>query len=214
MSEIFGFTFGGESSRFLCFRKHVNSMNDVQLKKLPFFCWECLTIFFKQTTLDIVIKDQNSMDTLLKYLIHEINTVDGTRDSATDVKEECYKIKLKKFKDRNSKNRKVEVRKLVEKIVINRTMFAYRLMRIRMKISFYCLLKRKTVSELVMTTILNTHSFFCPNAQDCYEFIQKEVKIHEFSSTKDSLTLVMKLSHFLTGLKYNPEKDWKMHLGC
>lgn len=80
-------------------------MSDLELCRLPFFCWEILTINFKHTTLDIVIKDQNTMDVLLKFLIHELNTIDGTRDSAQKIKEELFERNLKKFSGADTKSR-------------------------------------------------------------------------------------------------------------
>jgi len=47
ISDIEGIIYGGLSSRFWIFRKHINSM-DRKLteneKNFPFFPWECLTI--------------------------------------------------------------------------------------------------------------------------------------------------------------------------
>jgi len=44
ISDIIGFVYGGFSSRFWMFRKHIMSMTDSDLQSLPFYCWECLTI--------------------------------------------------------------------------------------------------------------------------------------------------------------------------
>lgn len=47
ISEIQGFIYGGITSRFWIFRKHILSMDkkdSMEDKNFPFFPWECITI--------------------------------------------------------------------------------------------------------------------------------------------------------------------------
>ena len=57
ISDIEGFIYGPNSSRFWMLRKHINSV-DVQPSvplKLPFYAWECLTLQLKHRDIDLVI---------------------------------------------------------------------------------------------------------------------------------------------------------------
>ena len=58
-----------------------NSCKEKIDELMPFFAWQCLTIQFKCRDLDIVVKDELQMEILLKFLIMEINTFDGNRNS-------------------------------------------------------------------------------------------------------------------------------------
>ena len=69
ISEIKGFTFGGFSSRFWMTRKHINSMDRENLKAVPFYCWECLSLELKYRALDLVIRDEFQMMLLLDFLV-------------------------------------------------------------------------------------------------------------------------------------------------
>lgn len=44
ISQIKSFRYGGFSSRFWMLRKHINSLPNEELDKLPFFSWECITL--------------------------------------------------------------------------------------------------------------------------------------------------------------------------
>ena len=50
-------------------------------KAIPFLSWQCITLQLKHRDVDLVIKNQKEMDYLLKFLIYEINTINGKRDS-------------------------------------------------------------------------------------------------------------------------------------
>lgn len=84
ITDIQSFTFGGFSSRFWLLRKHINSMEHQKLLDLPFYCWECITISTKERDIDLIIKNQKDMQTLLEFLIISIKTCDGRRGSATE----------------------------------------------------------------------------------------------------------------------------------
>ena len=44
LDEIQGIIFGGTNSRFWMLRKHINTIPQEQLKKIPFYCWNCITL--------------------------------------------------------------------------------------------------------------------------------------------------------------------------
>ena len=69
--------FGGLSSRFWMLRKHINLMEKDELDNLPFYSWNCLTICLPQKDVDLVIKDEQDMERLIKFLVYQIKTVDG-----------------------------------------------------------------------------------------------------------------------------------------
>lgn len=82
IDSIKGFIFGGTSSRFWLLRKHFNLMKLEELREVPFFSWECITLKLKDRDVDLVIRDDQQMNKLLKFLIHKLRTVDGTSGSA------------------------------------------------------------------------------------------------------------------------------------
>lgn len=95
ISDIQGIIFGGFSSRFWIYRKHLCCldydilMKDTKKKKfrggkteLPFYAWQCITLELGERQVDLVIKDQNSMDLLVRFLVYSLNTMDCRRDSA------------------------------------------------------------------------------------------------------------------------------------
>jgi len=45
--------------------------------KIPFYAWQCITLQFKNRYVDLVIKNDASMNRLLRFLIMSINTMDG-----------------------------------------------------------------------------------------------------------------------------------------
>ena len=62
-------------------RKHFNSMSKEDLKYMPFYSWQCLTLRYSHRDVDLVITRQEDMEALLKFLIHKMRTLDGTRGS-------------------------------------------------------------------------------------------------------------------------------------
>lgn len=82
VADIKSFTYGGFSSRFWILRKHINSLDVLYLKDLPFYCWECITIHTSDRELNLVIKDQEEMQALVEFLIINLQTKDGFRGTA------------------------------------------------------------------------------------------------------------------------------------
>ena len=87
VSNIESFTFGGLTSRFWIMRKHFMTMSQEQLKNLPFYSWQCLTLSLGEREVDIVIQDEKQMNYFLRFLIQSLCTVDGKRGSAKKILE-------------------------------------------------------------------------------------------------------------------------------
>jgi hypothetical protein len=74
-------------------------MLDTQdLQKLPFYSWECLTIQLESRDINFVVKDAQHMDLLLKFLILNLKTSDGEKDSALPLIEKLGEVEVDKYK--------------------------------------------------------------------------------------------------------------------
>lgn len=91
VSEIKDFIYGGMSSRFWMLRKHFNSLSLRELKSVPFYSWQCITLILEHRDVDLVITSTKDMELLLKFLIHSLYTIDGSRGSATALLEALQK---------------------------------------------------------------------------------------------------------------------------
>jgi len=52
---------------------------------VPFHNWDCLSFQLSHREVDVVIKDRHQMDRLLKFLIHNLRTLDGEKGTANDL---------------------------------------------------------------------------------------------------------------------------------
>ena len=52
------------------------------IKNLPFFCWQCITLSTNERDINLVIKNHKDMRYFLEFLIISMKTVDGMRNSA------------------------------------------------------------------------------------------------------------------------------------
>lgn len=98
ISDIQGIIFGGFSSRFWIFRKHINALTKSDKNSVPFYAWECVTLVLKDREIDLVIPNEERMNQFLKLLVYKMQTLDGTKDSAVKLKNELLKQKIKKYK--------------------------------------------------------------------------------------------------------------------
>lgn len=161
-SEIEGIIFGGMSSRFWMLRKHINSLDSESLKKLPFYSWNCITLQLKRRDIDLVIKDDASMELFLKFLIYQLKTMDGSRGSATQLLNLMNKQAFQEVRKSGAMltvSRQCEITEENERKLFAKTYLKYRIMAARAKISFMALQKRMTVGELIATSILETYRY-------------------------------------------------------
>ena len=77
--------FGGMHSRFWMLRKHFNSISVEELEQAPFYSWETISLQLPHRDVDLVIQDPKHMSYFLKFIIYEINTINGRRNSALNI---------------------------------------------------------------------------------------------------------------------------------
>ena len=79
LDKIVGIIYGGLSSRFWLYRKHMNYMSFSSVKngQAAFYAWQCITLQLENREIDLVIPDDHDMDCLIEVLVESMNTVDG-----------------------------------------------------------------------------------------------------------------------------------------
>lgn len=126
------------SSRFWLMRKHINSLMQDELRKLPFFCWECITLIIEkdniETNVNLVIKDQFTMTKFIEFMLVSLESIDGYRGTANNYLE--FLVKTKQIKLSSEKLKK----KTLEELYC-RAFGKFNLMRFRMKISYHALVQ-------------------------------------------------------------------------
>ena len=55
-------------------------------EEFPFFTWECISVEFKSSNLDIVIKDDLHMKIFLKFLIIHLNSFESNKNGIKEMK--------------------------------------------------------------------------------------------------------------------------------
>lgn len=102
------------------------------------------------------------MNMLLKYLIHNLNTIDGNWGSANKLLEVMNENSVKQYL-RNTRKTIVSesalqnIKQTNKHHLFRKIYLKYVLMRIRAKISFMALERRMTVVELLIETILRSY---------------------------------------------------------
>jgi hypothetical protein len=82
IKDIQNIIYGGMSSRFWMYRKHIISMRKEDLKIVPFNSWNCITLQMSNRDVDLVIRNDDHMEMVLKFLIYNMKTLDGSKNSA------------------------------------------------------------------------------------------------------------------------------------
>ena len=85
-------------------RKHFNSMSKEDMKYLPFYSWQCLSLQLSHRDVDLVITREQDMGLLLKYLIHNMRTLDGERGSADKLLSFMQRREERKYMKENKKD--------------------------------------------------------------------------------------------------------------
>jgi len=57
-------------------------MTTKDIDNVPFHSWNCLTLCLARREVDLVIRDDQDMSKVLKFLIWKMKTVDGNKDSS------------------------------------------------------------------------------------------------------------------------------------
>ena len=161
VSDITGFIFGGFGTRFWIFRKHICGMDTTDIiNNLPFYCWECLTILTPGIDLNLVIKDEVDMNVILEFLTISLRSVDGQRNSALPY--------LSHFNQHiepvwgaktygEAKQKQLEEAYSQETRMYLAVFKRFKLMRVRMKISYMALCKTMTAKELWLEAVLDAY---------------------------------------------------------
>lgn len=110
VSDIQGFIFGGFSSRFWMLRKHIIQMDYKSMNQVPFFSWNCITLELPNRQIDLVLRDQDDMNKLVKFLIFKLKTVDGKRGSALSVLEALNNETMKELKKSGESEKSIQLR--------------------------------------------------------------------------------------------------------
>ena len=82
LDSIKAIVFGGFSSRFWVYRKHINGLKKSQLEHLPFYSWQCITLQLSNRDIDLVIPHDPDMNMLLKLLNYKMCSLNGAKDTA------------------------------------------------------------------------------------------------------------------------------------
>ena len=104
VEDIESIHFGGFQSRFWMMRKHINSTSPADIKKIPFFNWQCLSLQRSNRNIDLVIPNEEDMNVLLKFLIAKMRTLDGHRGSANKILDLMQKKGEADFMAKSGKN--------------------------------------------------------------------------------------------------------------
>lgn len=135
VANIESFIYGPLTSRFWILRKHICLVSIRQLcTHMSFYAWDCLTICVKnQEDICLIIKDQQLMMKIIQFLIFQLKTIDGRKDSA-------YPLIRKLMSNEQVKNGKfyhyntVEYLRLEKKATNHmtiRTLSKYKLLRVK-----------------------------------------------------------------------------------
>lgn len=139
-------------------RKHLNSLDTKAYNSgnFPFYAWQCITLQLPHRDVDLVIKDDRDMNDFLTLVIRSMETVDGGANSQAVVEKKIKEYKVKqmivqrksKFYNLESLQSKAQVSPHEKDSIQRATLFKFKLMRIRSKISFAAFLRNMTIPEL------------------------------------------------------------------
>ena len=85
VKDIQNFIYGGMSSRFWTLRKHIIAMSKQELENVPFNSWNCITLQISNRDIDLVIRKEEDMEKFIKFLIYNLKTLDGSKNSALKI---------------------------------------------------------------------------------------------------------------------------------
>jgi len=117
---------------------------------------------------DLVIKDEGEMTRFLEFLIISLQSVNGIRNSGKDFldsleakgkKNAMFGSLIKKSQLRVDTEQGIDLERfLAEQSLYLSAFRIFNLKRIRMKISYMALLKKKTIQELFFEAIINSYN--------------------------------------------------------
>lgn len=152
-ADIEHFVFGGFSSRFWLMQNYINHMP--KHKDLPdsMLCWNMLSIHLKESgkTIDLILTSEMQMNILIQYLSQMLRT------NSYKHRHHLFVQKLKEAKltgkQSQAKLKEFEEKNLTKEIDFGRALAIYKVMRIRMKISYYAWKNGMTVVNYILHQI-------------------------------------------------------------
>ena len=156
------------------------------MENLPFYAWECISIHLKERTIDLVIKERNHLFCLLKFLIWNLNTVDGKKGTALQLLDHVNQIAINKVKKYTngiiSKMKLFQIDQMNQQIIYQKIFVKYKVIELRLKISFSAMSKGLTIQELFLKQIIKSY----------YALKHEGVILDEFTCDKELVTALMK----------------------
>jgi hypothetical protein len=136
IKDIQNIIYGGMSSRFWMLRKHIISIGKEDFETVPFNSWNCLTLQMSNRDIDLVIRNDDEMEKVLKFLIYNMKTLDGSKNSALKLIKAMREEKVKQLyvcpvRKTHDKKKEVEIDKEVEFIIFQKVFFKYKILKIR-----------------------------------------------------------------------------------
>ena len=61
---------------------------------MPFYAWQCITLQLKHRYVDLVIKNEKSLELFMRFLVFTLNTEDGKKDTAEPTVKKAYYSEL------------------------------------------------------------------------------------------------------------------------
>lgn len=96
VEDIQAIIYGGQSSRFWMLRKHINTLPRALMESLPIFSWNCITLQLGHRDVDLVIRKDEDMKRLLRFLIWRMRTLDGQKGTAEPLVNALHKREIDK----------------------------------------------------------------------------------------------------------------------
>ena len=129
-------------------------MTNKELNNLPFYSWNCITINTKSRDIDLVIRNEEHMMKLIRFLILVTTTVDGRKNTGTKILETLNSQDKKNYRQNSgvsivSKPISDNMNRMNELTLVKKTLMKYRIMMIRAKMSYEGLRKQESLCELI-----------------------------------------------------------------
>ena len=115
----------------------------------PMYAWECITLKIKdKNDIYLIIKNEEIMSQFIKFLIYSLHTIDGNRESMRPLSMDLFRKYKKKIYLRDNNDKDWEIDSMIKHQVMLQVFVKYRLMRVKMKISYNAHLKSYTILEI------------------------------------------------------------------
>ena len=129
-------------------------------KDLPeeLLCWNMISIAVSDSkSINLIIPNQKEMNILIKFLIEQ-NHINANHTELQEIKKFKFN-REEQVKVVNTFLRKMTTRKVPD---FDKMLLLYKIMRIRMKISYYAWRNRQTAKELILRQVMDSYLKFYP----------------------------------------------------